>query len=324
MARPLTMSRIPVIDALRGFAILAMIAYHLSWDLSWFGFVGWPVSDGPGWRIFSGAIAGSFLFLAGASLVLAHGQGIRWKAFWKREAVIVAAALAVSAGTYFTFSGIFVRFGILHSIAAGSLIALPFVRLPVLFAYAAAVVVYTMPHWASSPVFDGDLFLWTGLGTPASGSVDYVPLAPWAAAVLLGVAVFKTPGMPALLEAVRPLRLASWPGRLIRFCGRRSLAIYLVHQPVLYGLVWLVAAAGFAPDRIALGFQESCVERCVLAGGSEAQCKTICACTLTTLKEDGLWEPLLTNPEDPELLQDMNNHYNACTFPADSTQTPIR
>ena len=307
--------RIPAIDALRGVAILAMIAYHLSWDLSWFGFVGWPVSEGPGWRVFSGAIAGSFLFLAGASLVLAHRDGIRWQAFWKREAVIVAAALAVSVATYFAFSNIFVRFGILHSIAVGSLIALPFVRLPFVFAYAAAIVFFTLPRWASSPVFDGDLFSWTGLGMPTSGSVDYVPLAPWTAAVLLGVAVFRTPGMPAILEALRPVRLSSWPGRLIRFCGRRSLTIYLLHQPILYGLVWSLAAIGLAPDRNALAFQENCVNSCVLARGTEAQCTDICACTLRTLKEDGLWEPLLTNPDDPDLLQDMNNHYSACSFP---------
>jgi len=317
-------ARIPALDALRGVAILTMIVYHLSWDLSWFGFVDWPVSEGPGWRLFSGAIAGSFLFLAGAGLVLAHGEGIRWKAFWKREAVITAAALAVSAVTYFAFSDIFVRFGILHSIAAGSLVALPFVRLPALVSYAAAVAVYTLPRWAGGPAFDGDLLSWTGLGAPSSGSVDYVPLAPWAAAVLLGVAVFKTPGVPALLKALHPWRLSSWPGRVIRFCGRRSLAIYLLHQPVLFGLVWSLAATGLAPDRAAIAFMEDCTVSCVRSGADEAQCARTCACTLNALKDDGLWEPLLTNPDNPDLLQDMNNHYGACSFLSDGTRTPNR
>jgi hypothetical protein len=52
-------------------------------------------------------------------------------------------------------------------------------------------IILTLPHWASSSVFDGDMWIWTGLGTPAMPSVDYVPLAPWTGATLLGVALSK-------------------------------------------------------------------------------------------------------------------------------------
>lgn len=297
-----------------------MIVYHLSWDLSWFGFVGWPVSIGAGWELFSKSIASSFLFLSGASLVLAHGGGIRWPAFWKREAVIVVAALAVSVATYFAFGEIFVRFGILHSIAAGSLIALPFVRLPAVFSLAAAALFFSLPHWAGMPFFDGQWWLWTGLGNPSFGSVDYVPLAPWTSATLLGVALMKLPGVRTRLARLNQLR--PWPllGRLLIFCGRKSLAIYLLHQPILYGLVWAAAAAGFAPDNNATAFQQNCTASCEAARGTGVHCAEICACTLSALQSDGTWSALMKDPENPDHQRIMNDRYAACSVDPETFQ----
>lgn len=322
----MTSTRIHGIDALRGAAILTMIAYHLSWDLSWFGFVDWPVTSGTGWRIFSGAIAFSFLFLAGVSLVLAHADGIRWRAFGKRFAVIVAAAAAVSVITYFTFGQTYVRFGILHAIAASSVIALPFVRLPFVAAYAGAALVFSLPFWASHPLFDGQALLWTGLGKPAYGSVDYVPLAPWAAATLLGVAIARTPGVLAFLRRRETGPYTGLPGRLLVFCGRWSLVIYLLHQPILYGLVSTVASAGFVPERSVRMFQESCTENCTGARGDEALCAKVCACTVEVLQREDLWDPLIRDPEDPDLRANLDNAYAVCSLNPDKPAaiTPIR
>ena len=63
-----------------------MAVYHFSWDLGHFGFHDMDVAGDLGWRIFARLIAGTFLFLVGASLVLAHGEGVRWRAFWRRVA----------------------------------------------------------------------------------------------------------------------------------------------------------------------------------------------------------------------------------------------
>jgi uncharacterized membrane protein len=183
--------RLAVLDLARGVAIVAMAIYHFSWDLSWFAFVGWDVGGAPGWRTFAVSIAASFLILVGVSLDLAHHKEIRWRSFWKRFALIAASAACVSIGTHFAFGDSFVRFGILHCIAVSSLIALPFTRLPLLYALVGSAIILTLPNWASSSVFDGEMWLWTGLGTPAMPSVDYVPLAPWTGATLLGVALSK-------------------------------------------------------------------------------------------------------------------------------------
>src|SRR4051812_6361479 len=122
--------RIEAVDAARGAALLAMAVYHFSWDLSFFQLIDTPVGTDPAWKWFARAIAGSFLFLVGVSLVLGHGERIRWRAFIRRVAMIAAAAAAVTVVTYFAFPGSYIFFGILHCIALSSGLGMPFLRLP--------------------------------------------------------------------------------------------------------------------------------------------------------------------------------------------------
>jgi len=305
-------SRLAVIDVARGLAVVAMVVYHLSWDLSWFGFVQWPVAQGSNWRLFAGSIAGSFLFLAGISLDLAHHKTIRWPAFWKRFAMIAAAAAAVSLVTYLTFGDSFVRFGILHSIAAASLIALPFTRLPVWAAPVAAAAILTLPIWGSSPVFDGSLWFWTGLGITGFASVDYVPVAPWAGVTLAGLTVSRVLRLTGLWDKMAKAGFSDATGRGIRLLGRHSLVIYLLHQPVLYGLVW--GAAQFAPefDRAANAFVRNCSLACQETLGPKDLCEKACSCTLEKLKTDDLWSALNEDPQNLTLRSRMNETYAAC------------
>ncbi|NBN77061.1 DUF1624 domain-containing protein [Microvirga tunisiensis] len=324
----MTQRRLPLLDALRGIALLAMGIYHLSWDLLWFGVVDWPVDTGMGWRAFAAAIAATFLFLAGVSLSLAHGGGIRWRPFWRRLLVIVAAAAAVSAGTWYVLGDGMVRFGILHAIAASSLVALPFTRLHPAAAALAGAGVLALPALAAGPAFDGPLWLWTGLGDPGVASVDYVPLAPWTGATLLGVAA----GL--LLQRARPLMMlarrwqpGSRAGRLGVLAGRHSLAVYLLHQPVLFGSLWLLAAVHLIPDRASTDFLDNCSLTCAVSGVDEADCRAICRCTLTAMQADGLWSNLLRDPDNLSLREDMNLRHQTCvlgeTRPAQG-QTPAR
>ncbi len=78
-APALARRRWDVIDVARGVAILAMIVYHFGWDLSFLKLIETNVLAMPAWRWFARAIAGSFLFLSGIGLVLAHGRTIRWQ-----------------------------------------------------------------------------------------------------------------------------------------------------------------------------------------------------------------------------------------------------
>ena len=122
--------RIWVLDVARTAALLAMASYHFTYDLQMFGLVPPGTAVSGFFYGYARAIAGTFLFLAGLGLWLAHGRGIRWGAFLRRWAKIVAAAALVSVATWFALPGWFVFFGILHCIAVSSLLGLGFLRLP--------------------------------------------------------------------------------------------------------------------------------------------------------------------------------------------------
>lgn len=220
------LGRIAALDAARTLALVGMVIYHFNYDRELFGW-----SD-PGtmftmfWYWFARIVAGSFLVLAGISLWLAHGRGIRWSAFWRRFLRVAGAAALVTVATYVVFPDRYVFWGILHAIAAYSLIGLAFLRLPWLVILAAASVIAGVSYVGQAEVFNAPWTLWLGLATEGVLTVDYVPLFPWLAPFLCGIAFAKS-GAINVFAPLGPLpRWMVWP-------GQHSLAIYLIHQPVM-------------------------------------------------------------------------------------------
>lgn len=242
-AAPLTppQTRIAALDLARGAALGAMALFHLVFDLELFGLLPQGTSMHPGWRGLALATAGSFLFLAGASLWLAHGAGIDWRGFWRRFAKVAGAALLITAATAIAMPDVFIFFGILHAIAAASLLGLSMLRLPALLLGGIAVAVLILPQALRLPALDAPWFWWTGLQAAPLRSLDYVPLFPWFAPFLLGLAMAKV-----MTRRGPWARLAAWvPPRALAplaWAGRHSLLLYLVHQPILIALIWTALA----------------------------------------------------------------------------------
>ncbi|MEM7488540.1 MAG: heparan-alpha-glucosaminide N-acetyltransferase [Pseudomonadota bacterium] len=232
--------RIEAVDWARTAAIVGMVTFHFGRDLEVVGLVPPGATFGGWWDVWARSVAGSFLFLAGLSLWLAHGGGIRWGGFLKRLGILMAAALAVSLGTYLAMPALWVRFGILHSIALASVLSLPFLRVPWWATLAVAAAILWLGPQLRSEAFDGVWWLWLGLGTTGPPMMDWEPMVPWLAPMLAGVAVGRLGS-----QAGWWMRLARWRGPdWLAWPGRHSLAIYLVHQPVIIGamMAWIWAA----------------------------------------------------------------------------------
>lgn len=229
-----SVDRLPGLDVLRGIAIVAMAAYHFSWDLDIVRLAEVPLLTHPFWLAARMVILSSFLLLVGVGQALAFraGQPLR-RAGWRLARIVGAAAL-VSLGSYLAFPGAWIFFGVLHHIAVASVLCLALVRLPRWALLVLAATCLALPHLVSSPVFARSWLLWAGLAPWPPITNDYVPIFPWLGVVLAGL---------AWPEPV--LALARWldVGRTLGFAGRHALLIYLVHQPILLGLLTLFTLA---------------------------------------------------------------------------------
>lgn len=230
------------VDLLRTFAIVLMVIFHGIYDLKVMGYVGWDIPNGSGWKEFRYLILSLFFLCVGVGLSYAHSRAIQWRAFWRRELFIVCGAVAVTLMSLVMFPNQWIYFGVLHFIALASLLTLPLIRHPKIAAVLGGVLLlgYNLAGWPDSWPLDVLANRFPALFPDTTA--DWVPLMPWLALVWLGVFMANTRWLQA-----DPL--APWPwSTLCLWPGRHSLAIYLLHQPVLmgmlYGYQWLNAAPG--------------------------------------------------------------------------------
>jgi uncharacterized membrane protein len=326
--------RLPLVDAFRGLALWAMAGFHFTWDLANFGWIDRDNVLSQPFHWLGHVIAACFLLTSGFSLVLAgEARAPLWRSrrYWRRWGEIAAAAGTISAISFTMFPTMPIFFGILHCIALASLVALLFLRAPPVLTLGVGLLALVAPHFFAAPIFDARIFWWTGLSTFDPASNDYRPLLPWLAFVFFGVAAGRLWSGGAVLsarhcersEAIQTQLAASGlPRRFaprkdgglfgaLTFSGRHSLAFYLIHQPVLFGVFSALSlVAQPAPDEKL--FTRQCAQQCVNDGAGEEICESSCACVIASSKKDGLWLPLARDRLTPEQKTIVHNEAIAC------------
>ena len=303
--------RVDAVDCARGLALIGMAAYHLSWDLADFRLAPPMLPFAPPMRLLSHVVASAFLALVGASLALAHRRGLNVRAFWRRLAIVAGAAALVTVGSYVFAPAEPITFGILHCIGAASLLAAPLVTAPSWVSLAIGLAAIAAPLLIRSALFDPPWLLWLGLGEALPSTLDWRPLLPWAGVVFLGLGAARLPGVMERLTAPERWRAAAGPARALCFAGRHSLPIYLLHQPILIGLLMGLTAWGpLAPKPDMGAFLAACERACVAERRTAAECETGCRCVADAVEHSGDADRLETIT--PERRADIKRLADAC------------
>lgn len=230
--------RIWELDAFRGICVLGMLIVHFVYDLTeLYRLVSWQPGDTFAWVQRWGGVL--FLLLSGICVTLGR-RSIR------RGLIVFGCGLvctAVTVGMYrlgLSGNGIQIYFGVLHCLGMCMILWPVFRRLPwwVLLPLGLGIIVTGL--WVFEPMRVSYPWL-LPLGIQPQGLItsDYFPLFPNLGFFLLGSALGKTlyRRQQSLLPWVNDRNFLL---RFLQLCGRQSLWIYLLHQPVFSGLFALL------------------------------------------------------------------------------------
>jgi uncharacterized membrane protein len=225
--------RIWELDALRGLNVLGMIGFHFIYDITYlFPLLRW---NPPGWYdLLARLCAVSFVLISGICATLGK-HSIRRGLTVLGCGMIISAVTVALALTGLCDESIIIYFGILHCLGCCMLLWHFFKN-----ASAPALCLWGALIAAAGSLFRrlcvSSPYLYPlGLTAPDFASADYFPLLPFFGFFLAGAALGRR------LYPNRQSLFPSFPThgffRFLCACGRHSLWIYLLHQPILLFLI---------------------------------------------------------------------------------------
>lgn len=239
-------------DILRGLTLISMIAYHTTWDMAYLfdieGNWAWFESDLA--FVWQQSICWSFILLSGFCWSFGKKK-------WKRGLIVLAAGVLTSVVTLLVMPDERILFGVLTFLGSAMLIMIPLDKVLSKCAPVLGMVISGIFFFVTRNINDGELgfgdihlvdlpsglyhgWLANYIGFTESGffSTDYFSLLPWMFLFLVGYflhGVFQKKNWFGILEKGKCLPL--------EVLGRHSLLIYLLHQPLVYGVLWVVTRA---------------------------------------------------------------------------------
>ncbi len=243
--------RYAMLDSLRGLCLLSMIAFHGMYDLV--NIIGIPVPwfyGMPGY-LWQQSICWTFILLSGfcwsfSRRPLRHGL------------ILVGCGAMITLVTYFVIPSELIQYGVLTLLGLSALLFTALKRLfdklhwgipaPLGLGVSLFLLFLTRHFSVGSLSFDRpilyplqellsqtDLFAVLGFHSPTFFSADYFPLFPWFFLYAAGYFLWKLLSRhEKVMECLRP---GFAP---LAFLGRHSLLIYLLHQPLIFGLLTLL------------------------------------------------------------------------------------
>lgn len=216
------------IDVLRAVAIVLMVLFHLVYDLKEFAGVNIDV-QGPFWFSIGKTSALLFIFISG----LASGFS-RFPV--RRGLQVLLYGMGITVVTYLFMKEQYVRFGILHFLGVAMILSSLLSRLSSRTLWVMAASSTLLGFWFKAQVLKTSLLLPLGLIYAGFSSMDYYPIFPYLTVTILGTLAYRH----FYAQRTTPLFSFQLNSQLIRWVSRRSLGIYILHQPIILFIIFVV------------------------------------------------------------------------------------
>ena len=234
-----------LIDSIRGLAIVNMVLYHLLYDMVYmFGF-DMPFFRSEGAFIWERIVCSAFILLSGMCWHFSRNS-------LKRGFVVFLLGWAITLVTAIAVPAFAIWHGVLNLLGLSMMLMVPlnkllckinagvgiFISLLLFFLTANVpnhyigfgdIKLLTLPDF----LYSNDLLAFLGFKSAGFSSTDYFPLLPWFFMFCTGYFLWR------IIKTVKIEKIFTVKVPVLDVVGRHSLVIYIVHQPVIYGLLYV-------------------------------------------------------------------------------------
>lgn len=233
------------LDEWRGVALICMLIYHTAYDLYALFGVPLPLFTSPFYVNLQRFIGFSFILISGISCSYSRNN-------LRRGAICFGCGMIMTIATALVMPEQLILFGVLHFLGAAmllyALLQKAMDKIPAVWGMIGAAILYVLFQKVSygmigigslqielpDVLYSTNVLFPLGFYAPDFSSADYYPLLPWFFLFMIGAfwgRYWKTDKMPAFVYRTHFKPLA--------FLGRHTILVYIVHQPVIYGLLLL-------------------------------------------------------------------------------------
>lgn len=246
--------RIHALDEIRGFCVFCMVFFHCFFTM---GFMYGGEISVKLFRFFSPiqpCFAAAFIIICGISCHLSHNNLMR-------GLIILGISLGVTAVSLFIMPEAPISFGILHLLSVSILLYVPlkklFAKIPLWLGLSLCVLLFFLtynlqhgnllfePFEINLPkeLYSSNYLMIFGFIAPNTYYSDYFPLMPWLFAFLFGTFLGRFAKEEKFAKFMYKARIP-----FLSMLGQNALLIYVLHQPIAYGIYYLLSLLGGIPQ----------------------------------------------------------------------------
>lgn len=238
--------RFYTIDNIRGINLISMILYHLVWDMVYIFGISLEWYESEAGYLWQQSICWTFIFLSGFCWTLG-------KQHFKRGCIVSLAGAAISVITILIMPEQRIVFGVLSMLGACMLLMIPLDKAVRKWNKYAGLLMSVVLFFFVREINEGFFgfesmrvgrvpsafykgYMMTFLGFPDESfqSTDYFSLFPWFFLFLAGYFAFQIVSEHEKNTFLQGKKMSG-----ISYVGKYSLPIYMLHQPIIYGALFV-------------------------------------------------------------------------------------